>query len=113
MESEKQELSKVAERYGVRWKQLGTHNKHLSVLDYEKQERAKEGYIHHTAGLTDDDPECDLDYTKGKGVYMPVDVAISNSLGFGGHNATILVKKYLFYPEGSGGYEKYGKSCNW
>lgn len=42
MESEKQELSKVAERYGVRWKELGTHNKHLSVLDFEKQERAKE-----------------------------------------------------------------------
>ena len=42
MESEKQELSKVAERYGVRWKQLGTHNKHLSVLDFEKKERAKE-----------------------------------------------------------------------
>ena len=42
MESEKQELSKVAERYGVRWKQLGTHNKHLSVLDFEKQEREKE-----------------------------------------------------------------------
>ena len=42
MESQKQELSKVAERYGVRWKQLGTHNKHLSVLDFEKQEREKE-----------------------------------------------------------------------
>lgn len=42
IESEKQELSKVAERYGVQWKQLGTHNKHLSVLDFEKQERAKE-----------------------------------------------------------------------
>lgn len=42
IESEKQELSKVAERYGVRWKHLGTHNKHLSVLDFEKQERAKE-----------------------------------------------------------------------
>ena len=42
IESEKQELSKVAERYGVRWRQLGTHNKHLSVLDFEKQERAKE-----------------------------------------------------------------------
>lgn len=42
MESEKQELSKVAERYGVRWKQLGTHNKHLSVLNFEKQERGKE-----------------------------------------------------------------------
>lgn len=53
-----------------------------------------EGYIHQTVGLVDDDPECDLDYTKGQGVYMPVDIAISNSLGFGGHNATVLVKKY-------------------
>lgn len=42
IESEKQEFSKVADRYGVRWKQLGTHNKHLSVLEFEKQERAKE-----------------------------------------------------------------------
>jgi len=42
IESEKQELSKVADRYEVRWKQLGTHNKHLSVLDFEKQERTKE-----------------------------------------------------------------------
>ncbi len=32
----------VMERYGVEWLQKGTHNKHLSVLDYEKQERAKE-----------------------------------------------------------------------
>ena len=53
-----------------------------------------EGYVHQTVGLVDDDPECDLDYTKGSGVYMPVNVAISNSLGFGGHNATLLVKKY-------------------
>lgn len=50
--------------------------------------------MHQTVGLVDDDPECDLDYTKGSGVYMPVNVAISNSLGFGGHNATLLVKKY-------------------
>ena len=42
MESEKQELSKTAEKYGVQWKHLGTHNKHLSVLNFEKQERAKE-----------------------------------------------------------------------
>lgn len=53
-----------------------------------------EGYVHQTVGLVDDDPDCDLDYTKGQGVYMPVNVAISNSLGFGGHNATVLVKKY-------------------
>ncbi len=42
MEAEKCELSKVAEIHGVQWKQLGTNNKHLSVLDYEKQERQKE-----------------------------------------------------------------------
>lgn len=42
MESEKQELSKVMGRYGIQWKQLGTHNRHLSVLDFEKQERQKE-----------------------------------------------------------------------
>jgi len=42
IESEKQELSKVMGRHDVQWKQLGTHNKHLSVLDFEKQERAKE-----------------------------------------------------------------------
>lgn len=53
-----------------------------------------EGYIHPTVGLKEDDPECDLDYTKGAGVYKEVHAAISNSLGFGGHNATILVKKY-------------------
>lgn len=42
IEAEKLELSKVMERYGVQWKQLGTHNKHLSVLNFEKQERTKE-----------------------------------------------------------------------
>ena len=42
IEAEKQELSKVMGRHGVQWKQLGTHNKHLSVLDFEKQERQKE-----------------------------------------------------------------------
>ncbi|MCI8410817.1 MAG: recombinase [Lachnospiraceae bacterium] len=42
IEAEKQELSKVMERHGIRWKKLGMHRKHLSVLDYEKQERAKE-----------------------------------------------------------------------
>lgn len=42
MVAEKQELSKVMERHGVSWKQLGTHRRHLSVLDFEKQEREKE-----------------------------------------------------------------------
>lgn len=42
MAAEKKELSKVMERHGVIWKQLGTHKKHLNVLDFEKQEREKE-----------------------------------------------------------------------
>ncbi|MDO5408983.1 MAG: beta-ketoacyl-ACP synthase II [Lachnospiraceae bacterium] len=54
----------------------------------------EEGYVHVTAGLEECDAECDLDYCKGSGVEMEVRAAISNSLGFGGHNATILVKKF-------------------
>ena len=40
--SEKEELSKIMERYGVEWEQKGTHEKHLSVLDYEKKMRSQE-----------------------------------------------------------------------
>ena len=40
--SEKQELAAVMERYDVEWLQKGTHEKHLSVLEFEKKERAKE-----------------------------------------------------------------------
>ncbi len=42
VESEKLVLAKVMERHGVEWEQLGTHNEHLSVLDFKKQERVKE-----------------------------------------------------------------------
>jgi hypothetical protein len=42
IENEKQELSNVMSLHGVQWRQLGTHNKHLSVLDFEKQERTRE-----------------------------------------------------------------------
>ena len=54
----------------------------------------EEGFVHATAGLKVDDPECDLDYTKGDGVSMEVNCAISNSLGFGGHNASLIVRKF-------------------
>lgn len=40
--SEKEQLAAVMERYGIEWEQKGTHEKHLSVLDYKKQERAAE-----------------------------------------------------------------------
>ncbi len=54
----------------------------------------EEGFVHATAGLEIDDEECDLDYTKGEGVAADIRCAISNSLGFGGHNASLLVKRY-------------------
>ena len=54
----------------------------------------QDGFVHATAGLEKPGEGCDLDYTMGDGVSMNVDVAISNSLGFGGHNASLLVKKY-------------------
>jgi len=41
------------------------------------------------------DPDCDLNYTPNSAVKRPVRYALSNTFGFGGHNATILVKKYV------------------
>ncbi len=42
VQSEKEQLAAVIERHGVQWEQKGTHEKHLTVLDYKKQEREKE-----------------------------------------------------------------------
>ncbi|WP_143322177.1 beta-ketoacyl-ACP synthase II [Clostridium sp. HBUAS56010] len=53
-----------------------------------------DGFVHATAGLLEEGEGCDLNYTKGDGVACDVTYAISNSLGFGGHNASILVKKF-------------------
>ena len=46
-----------------------------------------------TINYENPDPECDLDYTPNKAKEFDAGVAMSNSLGFGGHNATLLVKK--------------------
>ena len=53
----------------------------------------EEDYIHATVGYKVPDEELDLDYCK-EPVSMEVQYALSNSLGFGGHNASILLKKY-------------------
>ena len=54
----------------------------------------QEGFVPATAGLVKPDPECDLDYVPGKGRKHELSYALSNSLGFGGHNASIILKKW-------------------
>ena len=54
----------------------------------------EDGYVHPTVGLETPGEGCDLDYTMHEGVSMDVNYAISNSLGFGGHNASLIVKKF-------------------
>lgn len=54
----------------------------------------QEGYIPATINYETPDPECDLDIVPNKGRNTEVNCAMSNSLGFGGHNATIVFKKY-------------------
>lgn len=49
--------------------------------------------VHPTRNLTHPDPECDLDYVPGQARSMPVRNALSNSLGFGGHNVSICIGK--------------------
>lgn len=53
-----------------------------------------EGYIHPTVGYQIEDENCDLNYVKETGIETELQYALSNSLGFGGHNASLLVKKY-------------------
>ena len=54
----------------------------------------RDGIIPPTIHLENPDPECDLDYVPNEARKADIKAAISNSLGFGGHNATILFKKY-------------------
>lgn len=54
----------------------------------------REGIVHPTINLENPDPECDLDYVPNKAIAFQAEYAISNSFGFGGHNASLLFKKY-------------------
>lgn len=52
------------------------------------------GVIHPTINYENPDPDCDLDYVPNKTINHPVNIAISNSLGFGGHNSVLVLKKF-------------------
>ena len=53
-----------------------------------------EGIAPPTIGLTEADPECDLDVVPNEGRSVEIRYAMSNSLGFGGHNGSLLMKKW-------------------
>lgn len=52
------------------------------------------GWVHPTINYTDPDPSCDLDYVPNTGRDADITVALSNSLGFGGHNVTLAIRRF-------------------
>ncbi len=54
----------------------------------------KHGVLHPTINLDNPDPECDLDFVPHEAREQKTDVALSNSFGFGGHNATLVVRRW-------------------
>lgn len=55
----------------------------------------KDGFVPPTINVQNLDEELDLDYVLDNGRDREIRYAMSNSLGFGGHNATIILKKYV------------------
>lgn len=55
----------------------------------------KNGIVPPTLNLDEPDPECDLDYTPNAAVKADLTIAISDSLGFGGHNGCVAFRKYI------------------
>ncbi len=55
----------------------------------------QQGRVHPTINLIDPDPDCDLDYVPEKSREVAIKTALTNSLGFGGHNATLAVERWV------------------
>ena len=54
----------------------------------------KDGVVPPTININDPDPDCDLNYVPNNAIKQTVNVAMSNSLGFGGHNASLVFKRF-------------------
>jgi 3-oxoacyl-[acyl-carrier-protein] synthase II len=54
----------------------------------------RDGFVPPTINYENPDPECDLTYTPNTGTERALTHVLSNSFGFGGHNASLLLKKY-------------------
>ena len=54
----------------------------------------RDGFVPATIGYQKPDPACDLDIVPNEGRTAEIKVALSNSLGFGGHNAAVVLKKW-------------------
>ena len=54
----------------------------------------KDGVVPPTINIDDPDPDCDLNYVPNNAIKQTVNVAMSNSLGFGGHNASLVFKRF-------------------
>jgi 3-oxoacyl-[acyl-carrier-protein] synthase II len=68
---------------------FGEHAKKLAISSI------KHGVIHPTINYTTPDPECDLDYVPNQARTVKVRAALSNSFGFGGHNASLAFKEFI------------------
>ena len=74
----------------------------LKYLDFEqsiaeleaKIEQLRQVGLSPTINLTDPDPACDLDYVPLESRFRKVDVAASNSFGFGGHNVALVFRRF-------------------